>query len=89
MQVWKFSIGVGTGEQHVQMPTGARVLSVQLQDGMPQLWAVCDPTAAKVLRRIVAMGTGDDGAPADAPYIDTLQVGYAVLHYFDLGERQR
>lgn len=72
------------------MPSGASLLSIQLQDGLPQLWAACDPGAAKVLRRIAAFGTGDDLAlTADAPYIGTLQVDYAVLHYFDLGERLR
>lgn len=92
MNIWKFAIGVGTGPQHVPMPAGARLLSVQLQDGLPQLWALCDTGAPQVLRWIEAFGTGDEvtaEAGSTLDFLATLQVGPAVLHYFDRGERAR
>jgi hypothetical protein len=85
VQVWKFVIGVGTGEQRVQMPKGAKLLSIQLQDGVPAIWALCDPSSPSVARRIKAYGTGDDVAPS-LPFVATLQIGLAVLHYFDHGD---
>lgn len=85
MQVWKFAIGVGTGDQHLPMPAGARPLAVQMQDGLPQLWALCDAAAPIVTHRVAALGTGDD-VPEGGRYIATLQAGRAVLHYFHFGE---
>ena len=52
MQIWKFMIGIGTGEQRIQMPQGAKPLSVQLQNGAPVLWALCDEGSPTVSRRI-------------------------------------
>ena len=85
MQIWKFMIGIGTGEQRIQMPQGAKPLSVQLQNGAPALWALCDEGSPTVSRRIWAYGTGDAMIRA-WPFVGTLQIGAAVLHYFDLGE---
>lgn len=92
MNIWKFAIGVGTGPQHLAMPAGARLLSVQLQEGLPQLWALCDPGAPQVLRRIEAFGTGDEVTAetgSTLAFVATVQMGPAVLHYFDRGERAR
>lgn len=85
MQVLKFAIRAGTGEQTVMMPQGARPLTVQLQQGQPMLWALCDESAPQVARILGAHGTGDT-LPRVWPYIATLQTGAAVVHYFDHGE---
>ena len=87
MQVWKFPLRPGTGSQQVRIPRGAQLLSIQLQDGMPTLWALCDEDAPLVERQLWAYGTGDAMVKA-WPFVATLQIGTAVLHYFDLGERR-
>ena len=84
MQVWKFGIGV-SGEQRVQMPKGAKLLTVQLQNGAPMLWALCDGSAPMVARKVWAYGTGE-AMVRPWPFVATLQIGHAVIHYFDLGE---
>jgi len=49
------------------------------------LWALCAEAAPLVDRKLWAYGTGDT-VLRTWPYIATLQVGAAVLHFFDLGE---
>jgi hypothetical protein len=87
MQVWKFPLRLGAGSQQVRMPGGAQLLSVQLQGGEPMLWALCDERAPSVSRQLWAYGTGEAMVRA-WPFVATLQIGSAVLHYFDLGERR-
>ncbi|WP_425258476.1 DUF7352 domain-containing protein [Rubrivivax sp. RP6-9] len=83
--IWKFRLRHGTGEQSVEMPAGSRLLTVQEQDGLPTLWAICDEGAASVRRKLWAYGTGD-AMVRTWPYIATFQSGRSVVHYFDLGE---
>jgi hypothetical protein len=85
LQVWKFTIGAGTGQQRIKMPKGAKLLTVQVQNGVPVLWALCAEEAPLVDRKLWAYGTGD-ALPRACPYVATLQIGAAVLHFFDLGE---
>ena len=85
--VWKYPIGAPV-EYAIQMPTGAELLDVQLQDGAPVLWARVAPAKPLAMRRIVVCGSGDNRCPPpDATYIATVQEddGF-VWHYFDGGE---
>jgi hypothetical protein len=83
--IWKFGLSSRTGEQRVEMPAGARLLTVQPQDGAPVLWALCDEGAPRVRRKLWSYLTGDAMVRA-WPYVATLQLEGKVLHYFDLGE---
>lgn len=90
MTIWKFELSIDD-EIVVQMPEGARILSVQTQGGpIPMLWAVVDPTAPKVKRRLILRGTGHPMSLEDAilPFIGTFQLqgGALVFHLFDGGE---
>lgn len=85
MQVWKFAIEPATGEHRIEMPKGSKLLTIQLQHGVPVLWAICDDKATRVARKIWSYGTGDAMLRA-WPYVATLQIGPAVFHYFDFGE---
>lgn len=77
--------------QDIDLPVGARSLAVQMQHGVPQLWALVDPAAPLVPRRFRIAGTGHpinlgaDGTRLD--YIGTfqLQAGALVFHLFELG----
>lgn len=85
MRIWKWTLGV-TDRQSVQMPRGAKLLTVQSQGDMPQLWALCDETAPKEPRLIVIHGTGNlmpNEPPGD--YVGTFQIhgGALVFHVFD------
>jgi hypothetical protein len=96
--VWKFPIpNTGSICVVVTMPKGARVLSVATQVETPTLWALVDPGALKVERRLMVLMTGqntvaevpDTGQRLDeAAFIGTtlLMGGSLVLHVFDFGE---
>ena len=86
--VWKFPLTV-TDVQEVLMPTGAQFLHVDVQ--VPNayereftLWALVDPQAPKVARRIVVVGTGNP-APDDADgaeFVGTVMDDPFVWHVF-------
>lgn len=81
--VWKFDLPEMTN--HVQIPKGARVLSVQMQRGELRLWAAVDPGNPNEQRTFVIFPTGGDGpTPRDA-YIATVQTHgeSLVWHVFE------
>lgn len=45
LTIWKFPVPVAD-EVEVSMPTGARILSLNIQDGQPRIWAFVDILAA-------------------------------------------
>jgi len=84
MKIWKYQLQV-TDEQMVAMPAGAKGLAVQVQHGVPCLWALVDPRAPIEIRSIVTVGTGHDAnSLADLYYVGTYQLydGDIVLHVF-------
>ena len=83
--VYKYPLEVND-EVIVMMPKGARVLSVQVQNGRPCLWAECNPDGEPVLRTFLIRGTGhpiDD--EIEKEYIGTIQMceGSIVFHVFE------
>ena len=69
------------------MPANAQVLSVQVQHGHPQLWALVDPDAPKQPRTFRVVGTGHPMEDAGrCRFIGTFQVenGYLVFHLFEV-----
>ena len=81
--IWKFRVDVvDTGV--VNMPAGAEVLCVQLQDGVPWVWAKVDDEAPPVARVFHWRGTGHPLRNVGR-YIGTVQQlgGALVLHLFE------
>jgi len=66
----------------VQLPRGAKFLSVQRQYEVPVVWAEVDPTGPMVSRRLHIVGTGWMFDPTGLVYIGTLQDGDLVWHYY-------
>ena len=86
--VWKFEVPIDDLAT-IDMPSGARLLTVAVQGGSPVLYALVDPSAAKVARRLRVAGTGHPILPDDAGiYVGTvlLHGGALVFHIFDIGE---
>lgn len=83
MTIWKYTLSV-TNEQKISMPSGAQLLTVQLQGGMPCLWALVNPAAPQVERKIRIHGTGHEVQGGE--YVETFQWGPLVFHVFDAGE---
>lgn len=88
---------VQTGVFAVEMPGRADVLSLQLQDGAPVMWALVEVDMPTRRRRFAWMATeeefeSDDLAPASVAangvpaFVGTLQMpGGLVFHLFEMG----
>ncbi len=86
MQIWKWPLEV-TDLQQVQMPRGAKVLSVQMQYGRPKVWALVDEREPQEPRSFATFGTGNP-LPPDGHYgrfLGTYQFhgGNLVFHVFE------
>lgn len=84
MQIWKWTLQE-IGFQQLTMPAGAKLLSVQMQFGKPQLWATVYENAPVEQRNIVTYGTGHSMTHEDVVYVGTYQLlgGSAVFHVFE------
>ena len=72
----------------VRMPVGARILTVQVQNGTPCIWALvnADPFALSEDRVFRLFGTGHNVPDGDAlTYVGTYQMnsGALVFHLFE------
>jgi len=84
--IWKYPLEF-QDVQTIRMPIGAEILTVQIQDGKPCLWAVVD-VDDKVLtepRFIIMYGTGHsmEVSSLDRKYIATFQIWELVYHVFE------
>jgi hypothetical protein len=84
--IWKYPLAIWGEVQKIEMPIGARVLCVQLQDERPFLWAVVDDEAPAETRAFIMHGTGHQLMPGE--YIGTIQLHGFVWHYFSIEEKQ-
>lgn len=82
MTIWKFPLNI-TDVQQITVPGGSEFLSVQVQRGIPCIWALVDSTQPKRQVEIRIYGTGH---PIDqiGQFIGTFQVqgGALVFHVF-------
>lgn len=63
----------------IDMPMGARILCVQLQDGVPTIWAQVEAASDVERRTLVIIGTGHP-LRDNLRYIGTFQQGPFVWH---------
>ena len=80
--IWKFPLEV-TDEQKVELPIGAKPLTVQVQGDTACLWALVDTQVQKEARVIQIFGTGHR-VSNEGEYISTFQMhgGSLVFHAF-------
>lgn len=83
-RVWKYGLSI-SGVNVLRMPDGAEPLSVQMQDGVPCLWALVEDDYEATERTFSFAGTGH-AIPATlvTDYIGTIQQGPFVWHLFEL-----
>ena len=79
--IWKYPLKV-TSAQDIEMPDGARILSVQMQGEQPCLWAEVDPNQVRERRKFFVAATGGP-APERAQYLGTFQNGAFVGHVYE------
>ena len=88
--IHRFYIPLATGvEQTINLPESGQVMSLQLKDGKPNLWVLCNPKArleGRVFRWYVTGEVFED--KIDSAYVGTLQfveeAGTFVYHLFDV-----
>ena len=84
--IWKYELEI-TDNQNILMPIGAEILTVQMQDGTPCLWALVNPKAEMESIVIEIYGTGTDlyDMGTARKYISTFQAenGGLVFHVFE------
>lgn len=91
--IWKYELRAEEHFAHL-MPKGAEILSVQVQRGVPQMWARVDPTAEKERRHFGVYGTGhrvpDESEGVGLRFVGTFQLhdGDLVFHLFEALPRQ-
>ena len=84
LTVWKYTL-LRTDHQVIFMPPPAAILTVAIQHGEPQLWALVDPNEfASQDVDIFTVGTGHPTPKASWTYIGSYQLegGYFVGHVF-------
>lgn len=85
MTIWKFPLAV-EDIQTITLPFDARIPCVQVQHGIPCLWALLSPEAPCLKPcHIVTIGTGHQLDVAPGYYIGTYQLreGSLVFHVFE------
>jgi len=84
ISIWKFNLQT-IDKQEVLMPVGAEILTVQIQNGEPCLWARVDTEQRVEMRRIAIHGTGHELPDTTGKYIGTYQMANATLifHVFE------
>ena len=90
LTVWKYPVSVD--KFTVEMPKGARILTVQIQGILPVMWAVVESGNELERRMFEATRTGvtlgfqflDYQPGIDANYIGTFQAMDIVFHLFEL-----
>ncbi len=74
----------------LEMPQGAVPLCVQVQRGVPCLWARVNPSAPVTVHNLRIAGTGEDLESDVGRHLGTVQLdgGSLVLHVFAYAEAQ-
>lgn len=90
--VWKFPLAVEDIQQ-VEIPQEAKVLTVQVQNGIPCIWALVESENGLEKRTFRLAGTGHDLEPASPneilEYVGTFQLleGKFIGHLFEIKEK--
>lgn len=90
IKVYKYSVPwpPRSDEFFMEIPDGGRVISAQIQNGLPQMWALVDPDAPVKRRHFLIAGTGHNITHDidSLDFIDTFQFedGRLVIHLFEV-----
>ena len=77
MKIFKYKVD----NNGISLPTGARILSCQLQEHCLQIWALVDPDETTFDHYdIKVVATGHDFDPRDWDYLTTVQEEIFVWH---------
>jgi len=82
-RIYKYPITPALSE--LRLPEGAKFLSLQEQQGEPQMWWLVEPDNKKVVRKIRVFGTGHELPAKPLEFLGTFQTygGSLVFHVFE------
>jgi hypothetical protein len=81
-RIYKFVLNVHASEQRYEWPFIVKVLDIQMQFGVPVLWAIAYADSAKRPYKLVRLLTGDVVSQVEK-HLGTVQLSDGtVLHYF-------
>lgn len=85
MVIWKSKLQI-SDRQIIEVPSGATMLTSQIQKDELVLWYQCIESSAKVTRTIAIYGTGNPMPSNPGKYISTFQIqnGDLVFHVYEL-----
>lgn len=81
--IHKYEVSM-TDEFTLSLPTGAEVLSIQIQNKHYRLWAVVDPIRKEEKRTFIIRGTGHPLPDRPIKHIATVQQELYVWHFFEV-----
>jgi len=82
--IHKVKLTIADGPIVVQIPKGAEILSIQMQKGVPCIWYICNIEEHEIERRtFLCIGTGESFYHSKMKYINTVQDGPYVWHFFE------
>lgn len=79
--VWKYTLM--PFHSTLQIPFGAKVLTVGVQDGEVRLWVEADPTRADEERRFLTVPTGIEVDLHNTTYVGTFFLDDLVFHVYE------
>jgi len=56
MEIWKYEVLPDI--KSIEMPHGSKILHLNVQNGIPCIWALVDPTNFSIKRNFYIVGTG-------------------------------
>lgn len=83
-RIYKYELKIQGGEQVIEMPAGARILTAKLQRGKPCIWAIVDDEAIteEVFFNLFTTGSKQDFSKWEYMTTFLLDDGDFVLHLF-------
>jgi len=83
MKIFKYKLSF-ENKTFVRMPEKSEIMDIQMQDGIPVMWALVDPESREIVVRINNYGTGMEihTTTTKNEYLATIQNGDLILHFF-------
>jgi hypothetical protein len=82
MIVYKYTFAVDY-RISIQMPADAKILMIDVQFGVPCMWALVDPAKPMVQREFLIVGTGHPVPPSGNRHVGSFQQPPFVWHVFE------
>ena len=84
MRVLKYKIPEMVARFTIDMPQNSKILSFQLQDGLPVIWVLGDDSPG-YQKHFTLVGTGIEtgNSLSQSRFIGTIQHGFFVWHLFE------